>query len=142
NRSETTIKRRVLGNGLAVFLVSCRAYTYQFAARQSRFQDIGRVQIAINGVARTDNSVDFVNEQNDVSSILDFIHDADQALFELTTQARPSDQRTDFDLHQTAVEQRMRRRSLLDGIGQTFHDGGFTDTSITKKQRVILFAAS
>jgi hypothetical protein len=90
--AEAPVKRRVLGDGTAIFFVCGCADTDQFTPCQRRFQNIGGIQVAVDGVTRADDGVDFVNEQDHISGIFDFIDNADESFFKLTTQARPGHQ--------------------------------------------------
>ena len=84
NRAEAPIQRRVLGDGAAVFFVGGRANTHDFAACQRRFEDVGGVEVAVNRITCADNSMNFVDEQDHVSGVAGFVHDADQPFLELS----------------------------------------------------------
>ena len=63
---EAARKRRVFLDVLAIFIERRRADAMQFAARQGRLQQIGRVHRAF-GLARADQRVHLVDEQDDAA---------------------------------------------------------------------------
>ncbi len=103
--AEAPVERRVLGDGAAVLFMRRRADAHDLAACQRRFQDIGGIEVAVDGIARADDGVNFVDEDNHFARVLDLIDDADQTFFKLTAQARPCDQGADFDLDDALMQQ-------------------------------------
>jgi hypothetical protein len=55
--AEAAIQRRVLSDGAAIFLMGSRADTHDLTTRQRRFEDVGRVEVAVNRIARADDGV-------------------------------------------------------------------------------------
>ena len=66
DRLEAPRQRRVLLDMLAIFVERRRADAMQFAARQRRLQQVGGVHRAV-GLARADERVHFVDEENDAA---------------------------------------------------------------------------
>ena len=83
NGLEAPLKCRVLFYGLMIFLKGCRAHALQFAACEGRFKDICRVHRPF-GTTRTDESMDFVQEKDDIPGAARLIHNAFQALLKLS----------------------------------------------------------
>ena len=62
NWPEAAVKRRVLCDGAPIFRVSGRADTDDFTTRQRWLENIGGVEVAIDGVARADDGVNLIDE--------------------------------------------------------------------------------
>src|SRR5436190_5170750 len=81
NGTEAAIKRGVLRNSLPIFFVSCRADADDLTARQGWLQDVGGVEVAVNGIASANNGVDFIDKQDNVRGAASLIDNANQSFF-------------------------------------------------------------
>ncbi len=142
NRAETAVEGRVFGDSFAVFLVSRRANAGNLPAGQRRFEDVGRVEIAVDGVARADDGVNLVDEEDHFGRAFDLVHNADDAFFELPAQTGTRHQHPDLQPDDAPAEQEFGGGPVRDVIRQPFDYGGFTHAGIAEQQRVILLIAA
>ena len=63
----------------------------QGSTSQSRFQDIGRIQGRVNTTARAHDSMQLVNEENDMTIFFNVIDDIVHPLLEISAKASASD---------------------------------------------------
>ena len=91
HRLETPLQRRVFFNMLLIFIERRRADAMQFAARQSGLDEVRGVHRAF-ALARANQSVHLVNEQNDIAlGLFDLVKHAFQPLLEFAPIFRPCD---------------------------------------------------
>src|SRR5699024_7145436 len=91
DRLEPALQGSVLLDVLAVFLEGGRPDGLQLTAGQHRLQDAGSVDCAFGGTG-TDEGVDLVDEQDDVTAGADLLEDLAQPLLEITAVAGSGDQ--------------------------------------------------
>ena len=63
----------------------------QSAASQSRFQNIGRIQGRVNTAARSHDSMQLIDEENDMTIFFNVIDDVVHPLLEVSAKASASD---------------------------------------------------
>ena len=63
----------------------------QCSASQSRFQDIGRIQGRVNTAARAHDSMQLIDEENDMTIFFNVIDDVVHPLLEISAKASASD---------------------------------------------------
>ncbi len=139
DRLETALQRGIAFDVLAIFIQRRRADALQFAARQRRLQDVGRIDRR-SGRARADQHVHFVDEQ-DAVAVLDLFDHALEALFKLAAIHRARHQRAHVELQHALVEQRLRRIAVDDALRQPFDDGGLAHARLADQRRIVLGAA-
>ena len=139
DRLETALQRRVLLQVLAVLLERGGANRLQLAAGEHRFEDARRVDSAL-GRAGTDEGVDLVDEQDDVTSGADLLEDLLQAFLEVAPVSRPGDQGAEVEGVQVLVGEGFRHRPEHDLLGKSLNDGGLADTGLPDEHRVVLCA--
>ena len=123
---------------LAIFVERGRADAVQFAARQRRLQQVGRIHRAF-GFSRADQLVHLVDEQDDVAfGGLHLVEHALQPLLELAAIFRAGDQRAHVERHQPAVLQRIGHVAVGDAQRQTFGDRGLADAGFADQRRIVL----
>src|SRR5581483_5502285 len=83
HRLETALQRTIFLDGLAVLARSGRADTLNLAARQGRLQDVGGVERAFSR-ARAHQGMQFVDKNDGVLRLHQFLHDGLEPLFELS----------------------------------------------------------
>src|SRR5690606_7895809 len=84
----------------------------------------------------------FVDEQNDILSPLDLIHDRLDAFFELTAVFGTGDHQREIEGDDFLLEQNLGNGTAGDLLSKTFHDGRFADTGFTDQYRIVLRAAA
>ena len=103
DRLETARERRVLLDMLAIFVERRRADAMQFAARQRRLQEIGRIHRAV-GLAGADERVHLVDEQDDAAFRRgDLVEDGLQPLLEFAAIFGAGDERAHVEGEQLLV---------------------------------------
>ena len=112
----------------------------QLAARERRLQQIARIHRAF-GLARADDGVQLVDEQNDVAALgFDFRENGFQAFLELAAIFRASNERAHVERQQLFVLQAFRHVALDDAQRQTFGDRRLADAGLADQHGVILRA--
>ena len=101
---ESAVERSVLFNVLTVLVECCCADTLDFSAGKGRLEHIRGIQRA-RCTTGTDDSVYFVNEENHVRRLLQFVHHCFHTLFKLTTVLRAGNERRQVKGDDTFVEQ-------------------------------------
>src|SRR6185369_1208597 len=81
---EAAFERAIFFYRLAIFTRRGCADALNLAARKSRLQDIGRIERTLGG-ACSDQGMKFIDEDDTVLRLHQFLHDRLQALFELAT---------------------------------------------------------
>ena len=137
---EAPHQRAVLLEILAIFLVSRRADAPQRALRQRGLQQIGGVHRAARGRAGSDHRVDFVDEQDRVLVLLDFLDDLFQALLEIAAIPRAGEQRAHIEREDGRARENFRHFAKNDLSRQPLGDGGLANAGIADQQRVVFLA--
>merc|ERR1719359_2035869 len=137
HRLETTLEGRILFDVLTVFIDGSSTDALKFTTSQRRLQDVRGVDGTLRGT-RADEGVHLIDEKNDVFIALDFIHELLQTLFELTTVLGTGDEETHVESHHALGVEGIRNVVGRDLLGETFGDGGLTDTGLTNQARVVL----
>ena len=134
---ETTLKRCVLLDVLAVLVERCGTYTVQLTPRQRRLEHVARVHCAL-ALAGTDHYVQFVDKQDDLPFLFrQLVEQCFKTLFELTTELGTSNQRTNIQRQQAFAFEAVRHFAVDDPLGQTFGNRGFTHARFTDQYRVV-----
>ena len=140
DRLEPPLEGRVLLEVLAVLVQRGGTDRLQLTPGQHRLQDGGRVDGTL-GRARTDERVDLVDEQDDVTAGADLLEHLLQPLFEVTAVPRTGDQRTQVQRVQLLVLDRLGHFALDDLLGQPLDDGGLAHAGRAHEDRVVLRTA-
>ncbi len=136
---EAPLERRVGFDVFAIFVQRGRADHLQFAARERRLEDVGRVHRG-TGRARAHQHVDFVNEQ-DRAGLFQLVNDAFESFFKLAAIHGAGHQRTHVQLEQALVHQRGWHVAVHDALGEAFHDGGLAHAGFADQRGIVLGAA-
>ena len=138
DRLETTLQRGVLLDIFAVLVQRGRADTVQLAAGQHGLEQVAGIHRAV-GLARTDNGVQLIDEEDDLAlGLLDLVEDALQAFLELAAVFGTCDQRTHVQTEHGMILQVFGHISAFDPLRQPLGDGGLTDTGLTDQHGVVL----
>ena len=144
NFVETTSKSSVLQDSVTVFILSCCTNHCQFTTWKSRFQDISKTfrSLAIASASGTKNLVDFIEEEDNISSFFDFIYQVLNVFFKATTVLRTSFKSRNINWDDFFVLDSSWDITIYDGLCQTFNYGCFTNTGVPDKDWVILGTTS
>ena len=85
--------------------------------------------------------MDFVDEQDDIATRLDFLEHFLQALFEITAIPGAGDHGSEIQRIHLLVFEGFRNIARDDLLGEAFDDGGLTDAGLTDQHRIVLGAA-
>ena len=125
---------------LAIFVERRRADAVQFAARQRRLQEVGRVHRAL-GLACADERMHFVDEQDDLALGRDhFFEHRLEALLELAAIFGSRDQRAHVEREQLLVAQRFRHVAVDDAQRKAFDDRRLAHAGLADQHRIVLGA--
>ena len=123
---EASLQRTVFFDMLSVFIQRCGADTLDFAARERRFQHVGRIDRPLCG-PRPDERVQFVDEDNDVAGLHDLFHHDFQPFLELPPILCSGDKRAQVQRDHSSREEIVRHVRRDDPLGQAFHDRCLAD---------------
>ena len=131
----------VLFHMLAVLIQRGGPHAVQFAPRQRRLQQVGRIHRPV-ALAGSDQGVHLVDEQDDRAlGGGDLVQHRLQPLLELAAILGPGDQGTHVQRQQLALLQRFRHVALDDALGQSLDHGGLADARFADQDRVVFGAA-
>ena len=103
----------------------------QLAAREGRLEEISRIHGAVR-LARTDQSVDFIDKENDLTiGLFNLFEDGFEAFFKLAAIFRPRDQRSHIQCQEPFIANTFGHIAANDAHSQTFGNGGFPDAGLT-----------
>ena len=137
DRLETALQRRVLLHVLAVLVESRRPDGLQLSPRQHRLENARGVDRTL-GRPGADESVDLVDEENDVAAGPDLLEDLLQPFLEVPAVPRAGDQRAEVEGVELLVLERLGHLALDDALGQPLHDRRLADTRFADEHRVVL----
>ena len=86
--------------------------------------------------------MDFVDEQNGVLVLLDFLHHLLQALFEIAAIARAGEQRAHVEREHGRIGQNLGHVRVDDLARQALGDRRLADAWIANQQRIVLLSAA
>ena len=86
--------------------------------------------------------MEFIDEQNDILHLANFIHDRLDAFLKLTTVFRACDHQGEVESDHTFVAQDFWNIAGGDFLGEAFSDGGLADTGFANQNWVIFGAAA
>src|SRR5450432_3533524 len=138
---ESPFEGGVFLDVLAIFVERSGADSAQFATSQGRLQHVGGVDRAFGG-SGTDQSVQFVNEQNDLSGgILDLFQDGLKPVFELAPIFCAGQHGSEIEGDDTLVLESLGHVAGNDALGEAFDNGGLADSRLADQHRIIFRAA-
>ena len=140
HRLEAALQRRVLLDALLVLVEGGRADAAQLTARERRLEEIRRVHLALAS-AGADDRVDLVDEEDDRALAgLDLLEDGLQAILELATVLRASDERAHVERREPLVLERLGDVATHDALRDALDDGRLADARLADEHRVVLGA--
>ena len=125
---------------LAVLGERCRADDLYLAAREGGLQYVRCVHAAL-GVARADDIVYLVNDENDVALLAYLLDEPLHAALELSAELRPRDKRRQVEQKYLLILKLIRHIAHRDALRQPLGDRRLADARLTDETGVILLAA-
>ena len=139
DRLEAPLERAILLNRLAVFRRRRRADALNFAPAQRRLQDVRGVERSLRG-SRSHQRVQFVDEDDRVLALHQFLHDGLQPFFELPAIFRSGDDQRQIERENPLVREERRHVAIRDALRQPFHDRRLAHARLADQDRVVLRA--
>ena len=137
---KTALQRRVLLDIFLIFIERRRANAMQFAARQSRLEQVRRIHRAI-ALASPNQRVHLVDKQDDLAlSAAHLIEHALQALLKLAAIFGTRNQRAHIQRHQPAMLEAVGHIAIGDPQRQPLGNRRLADARLTDQRRVVLGA--
>ena len=121
---EAALQGGILLDVFAILVQGGSTDGAQLAASQSRLQHVARIQRRIAAGASTHDSVQLVDEQDDVAiSLLHLTQHVLQTVLELAAVLRAGHHRTQIERDDLAILQRRGNIASHDALGQALDDG-------------------
>ena len=140
NRLEATFERGVFFDMFTKLIERGRADAAEFAARECRLEQIGRVHRPF-GLARADDEMEFVDKKDDPSfGLSDVFQDCLESVLELAAELRAGDERAHVERDQFAIAEAFGHISRDDSLRQTFDDRRLADPRFADQYRVVFGA--
>src|ERR1019366_5097485 len=138
---EATLKRTVFLDRLAVFAGGGSADALDFATRQRGLQNVGGVERTFRR-SGADQRVQFVDEDDGVLRLHQFLHDGLEALFELAAVLGAGNDERQVQGKDALVGEKRRNFAVGDALGQSFDDGGLAHTGLADQAGIVLGPAA
>ena len=134
---KTTSQSIVFFDVLSIFVECGSTDALNFASGKSRLQYVGSVNCTFCSTSSHER-VKFVDEENRVLYTPHFSHHCLDALFELAAVLRSSNHHGQVEYNDSLLSQNLWYFAFDDSLCESFDDGGFTNTSFSKQNRIIL----
>ena len=134
---EAALERGVLFDVLAVFVERCRADDLNFAARERGLEDIGGVHRAL-GVARADEVMHLIDEEDDVAVLLNLLHHLLDTLLKFAPVLGAGHHAGKVQRQELLIQQVLRHIAHGDLPGQALGDGSLAHAGLTDQAGVVL----
>ena len=141
HRLETTLERGVLLDVLAVLVERGCADALNLTARERGLENVRGIDGAFGG-ARTDQGVQLVDEEDDLTRRADLVEDLLQALLEFAAVLRAGDERAHVECEHALAHQRLGDVAEDDLLRKAFRDRRLADAGLADERRVVLRAAA
>ena len=138
---EAALERTVLLDRLAILGRRGCADALNFAARESRLQDVGRVERTF-GRTRADQRVQLVDEDDGVLILHQLFHDGLQALFKLAAILGAGHDQRKVQRQDALVGEERRNFAIGDALRQAFDDGSLAYARLADQHWIVLGAAA
>ncbi len=123
----------------AVFVARRGADGLQLAARQRGFEYVGRVEAALRR-PRTDDRVDFVDEDDRVLRLAQLVEQLLHPLLEFAAELGARDEGRDIEREERLPGDRVGHLARGDAQGQPLDDGALAHARLADQDRVVLLA--
>ena len=138
---EAALQRAILFDRFAVFSGRGRADALNLATRESRLQNVGRVERAL-GRTGAHQRVQLVDEDDAVLRLHQLLHDGLEPLLELAAILCPGDDQGKIESQDALVRQERRDLAIGDALRQAFHNRGLAYAGLANQHRVVLGPAA
>ena len=138
---KSSLQGGIFFNMLAVFVERRCADALDFTAGQRRFEDVGSVDRAF-GCAGSDNRMQLVDEEQNISVLFDLVHDGFDALFKLAAVFRARDHQRQIERNQFFLAQIVGNIAANDRLRKPFDNRCFSDPGLADQYRIIFAAAA
>ena len=136
-RLETPLECRILFDMLPVLVEGRRTDDLELPTGQGRLQDIGRIEGTL-GTTGTDDGMQLIDKEQNLSVLYGFSDDALDTLLELTAVLRACNHAGDIERHNTLLEDGVRNIAGDDTLGQSLYHCGLADTRLTDEAWIVL----
>ncbi len=126
---------------LTKFFVGGGADTPQTASHEGGFEHVGGVHGASAGISCTDECMDFVDEEDDIGLLFEFLDDGFESFFEVASVSGPCKERPKVELVYEGVGEGFGDLAFEDFEGESFDDGGFSDACFSDEQGIIFVSS-
>ena len=140
HRLETALQSSIFLNVLSVLIKSSCTNDLDLATRQGRLQNVRRIHGTFR-IARTNQIVDLVNNQNNVSALLDLTDQTLHAAFKLASKLGTCYQSSQIQKEDFLITQLVGNIAGCDPLSKTFCNSGFTDAGFTNQTGIVLLPA-
>ncbi len=138
NRLETACQCLIFLDVFTILVQRCGTDAVQLAACEHGLEHVAGIERSF-GCARTDNCVQLIDEQNDLTiALLYFLENRFQTFLEFAAVLCTRDQRTHVQRENLLVLQVVRNIALINSLRKSLDNSGFADTGFTDEDRVIL----
>ena len=141
DRLEAPLQGGILLDMFAILIEGGGAHHVQFATGEHRFEHVPGVHGPFGGTG-TNHGVQFVDEEDDILTLLNLFQHRLEALFELPTILRPGDEGAEVEGHHLAIFERFGHIAAHNSLGQPLDDGGLADARFADQDGVVLGAAA
>ena len=127
---ESTLQCTILFNTLAIFVEGGGSDALDEATCQSWFHDVGSIHTSFCAT-RTNQSVDFIDKNDDVRVSFQFLDDALDALLKLPSKLGAGNNACHIETQYSLVEEEGTLVALGNHLCQSFYDGTFAHARFT-----------
>src|SRR5882757_1215146 len=138
---ETTLKRAVLLDRLAIFRRRGCANALNLAARESRLQNVGRIERTL-GRTGAHQGVKLIDEDDGVLILHQLFHDGLEPLFKLAAVLGTGNDEREIESQYALVSQKTGHFAVGDALRQPFDNGSFSYSRLANQNRIVLGAAA
>ena len=137
---ETTSQSSIFKDSIAILVLSGSPDNGQLTARKRWLKNIRQaLRTAISSCATcSQNLMDFIKEEDNVASFLDFIDQVLDIFFKATTILGTSFQTGNINRNNFLVLDSRRHITINDSLSQTFYDSCLTNSGVSDQYRIVL----
>mmetsp|Transcript_72872 Transcript_72872/g.122731 ORF Transcript_72872/g.122731 Transcript_72872/m.122731 type:complete len:270 (-) Transcript_72872:1303-2112(-) len=141
HRLKPPLQGCILLNILTVFLKGCGPNQLQLASSHCRLQQIGCICTTLCS-SGANQSVNFINHNDDIIALFDLSQNVSKALFKFTTVLCSSDNHSHVQLDDLLANQRVGHLACNNAAGNAFCNGSLADPRFSNKYCIVLPAAA
>ena len=138
---EATFQSRITLDVFAVLVKGGGSDALKLSSRQGRLENVGGVDGSFSCTS-TDQSVDFVDDEDHIACGLDLLHDFFEAFFKFTPVFRAGNKESYIEGQNPLVFEDVWNITLLNPLSEPFGNRCLADTWLADQNRVVLRASS